>query len=131
MLSDNRETRERAGDLMVIDVAANVTLFQGAIVCTNAAGDAVPGSTATTLTAQGISQGNYVGGPVAGTVRANVKRGCFLLKNHGADPVTKAERNKPCFIVDDETVAKTDGAGTRSKAGIVHEVSDGGVWVRF
>lgn len=130
-LNDKRDIRERAGDLVVLGVAASTTIHQGALVCANAAGYAVPGATATTLTAIGVAQNSVVSGSVAGDVRINVKRGTFLFKNAAADPITIADTGKSCFIVDDETVAKTDGTSTRSKAGIVHEVSDGGVWVRL
>jgi len=34
-------------------------------------------------------------------------------------------------VVDDQTVAKTDGTATRSPAGFVDMVDDLGVWVRF
>jgi hypothetical protein len=35
------------------------------------------------------------------------------------------------FIVDDETVAKTNGSSTRSVAGICRGVDAQGVWVEF
>lgn len=130
-LSTARETRERAGDLYVVGVAASTTIHQGALVCLNASGYAVPGATATTLTALGRAEGNAVGGSVAGDVRVNVKRGCFLFKNKSDDLVTIADIGKDCYVVDDETVAKTSGTNTRSKAGIVHDVDSIGVWVRF
>ena len=38
---------------------------------------------------------------------------------------------KDCFIVDDQTVAKTNGANTRSRAGKVFDVDADGVWVDF
>jgi hypothetical protein len=42
---------------------------------------------------------------------------------------------KPCYMVDDQTVAKTDGttggAATRSPAGWVRDVDADGVWVEF
>ena len=48
-----------------------------------------------------------------------------------ADAITLADIGKDCFIVDDQTVAKTDGAGTRSRAGRVFDVDADGVWVDF
>ena len=36
-----------------------------------------------------------------------------------------------CYIVDDQTVAKTDGSSARSKAGTIVNVDDQGVWVRI
>jgi len=37
---------------------------------------------------------------------------------------------KTCYIVDDETVAKTNGTNTRSAAGTVVGVESDGVWVQ-
>ena len=34
-----------------------------------------------------------------------------------------------CYVVDDETVAKTNGTNTRSRAGVVVDVDAQGVWV--
>ncbi len=130
-LTDKREIRERAGNVFVRGVAANVTIHQGALVCNSAAGHATPGATATTLTALGVAEESVTGAGVAGVAKVRIKRGTFLFKNKADDLVTSAEIGKPCYVVEDETVAKTDGTGTRSKAGIVHDVEDSGVWVRF
>lgn len=42
----------------------------------------------------------------------------FLVANSSTDPVTQAELGSLIYIEDNQTVAKTDGAGTRSVAGI-------------
>jgi hypothetical protein len=34
-------------------------------------------------------------------------------------------------LVDDQTLAATDGAGTRSEAGDIYDVDDDGVWIEF
>ena len=47
-----------------------------------------------------------------------------------ADLIAQADVGKLCHVVDDQTVAKTDGTGTRSRAGIVARVETAGVWVR-
>ena len=61
-------------------------------------------------------------GPTCATSFANSSAG---------DLITIADIGKACFIVDDQTVAKTDGTGTRSRAGIVDGIeASGGVWVR-
>ena len=43
--------------------------------------------------------------------------------------ITQAEIGDACYIVDDETVAKTSGGNTRSVAGEIVDVDDDGVWV--
>ena len=61
-----------------------------------------------------------------------MKRGNFCLANSaGADEITAADIGKVCYIVDNQTVAKTDGTATRSPAGIVDDVDDAGVWVNI
>lgn len=67
----------------------------------------------------------------AGDVTVKWRRVPFLYGNAGSDAVTAADIGTVCYIVDDQTVAATDGTGSRSKAGIVEEVSSAGVWVRF
>ncbi|EKK5133725.1 TPA: hypothetical protein NII88_006806, partial [Pseudomonas aeruginosa] len=43
--------------------------------------------------------------------------------------VTQAHLMKPAYIVDDQTVAATDGTETRSPAGRIIGVEPDGVWV--
>lgn len=128
-LSNAREARERPGNQRVTGIAANTTIFQGGLTCINAAGWAVPGAVATTLKAIGVAEETVVNGAVAGASKVKTKRGTFLFKNKADDLVTKVEVDSDCYIVDDETVAKTDGTDTRSVAGKVFDVDDLGVWV--
>jgi len=59
-----------------------------------------------------------------------VQPGIHRWENSAAgDAITKAEIGDRCYIVDDQTVAKTDGSSTRSPAGIVVAVDSLGVWV--
>lgn len=49
-----------------------------------------------------------------------------------ADLIEADDVTKDCYGVDDDTVALTDGSGTRSRAGSIHAVTeDGRVVVRF
>ena len=62
----------------------------------------------------------------------NYRPGVFRVGNSSAgDAITKADIGAACYIVDDQTVAKTSGTNTRSPAGIVDGVDSLGVWVRF
>ncbi len=131
-LSQPRNTLTKGRDLLVLPVAAATAIHGGAFVALNASGLAVPGSVATTLLAAGRAEesaDNSAG--AAGAISVTVRRGVFLFKNHGADPVVQADTLKDCYIVDDETVAKTNGGNTRSKAGKVLEVEAAGVWVEI
>ncbi|MCP1375384.1 hypothetical protein [Dyella lutea] len=132
MLAADRNTLATDGKLVVLPVAAGAKIFAGALVVANATGYVAPGSTATTLTYLGRAEeyvDNTAGADGAATVR--VRRGsAFYWKNAAGDLVTQASLGKPCYIVDDETVSKTNAGGnTQSLAGTVIGVDAGGVWV--
>ncbi len=113
-------------------VAEAKKIYAGSLVVNNASGYAEPGSTATTLTALGKAEeqvDNSLGANGALSIR--VSRGVFLFANTGADAVTRAKIGKSCYIVNDYSVAKTNGAGTRSIAGKVIDVTSEGVWVEI
>jgi hypothetical protein len=131
-LTKPRDTIERGRDLLVIPVAASTTIYQGALVAVNASGYAVPGSVATTLKAAGRAEetiDNASGS--AGALSVKVKRGVFKFKNYASDACVQANVLGDCFIVDDESVAKSDGSSARSRAGKILEVEATGVWVEI
>lgn len=130
-LTADRDTPFKDGVLIPVPVAAGVKIYAGAMVAANSTGYATPGALSTSLTYLGRAEGmvdNTAG--AAGALTVLVRRDkAFRWANHGADPVTQAEMGQPCFIVDDQTVAKTSGNSTRSPAGIVLGVDADGVWV--
>lgn len=112
---------------------AATKLFQGGLVVCDA-GYAAPGRTATGLIAAGVLVTDTVDNTAgaAGAKQVDVRRGVFKFANSSAgDLIVQADVLKDCYIVDDATVAKTDGTGTRSKAGriISIDAADGGVFV--
>jgi hypothetical protein len=129
-LTQERDTPERSGDFVVHPMAAAKKIYAGALVVLNA-GYAAPGSTATGLVATGRAEetvDNTSGGH--GDLSIKVRRGIFRYANSGGgDAIGRTEIGKTCYIVDDQTVAKTDGTGTRSAAGKVIDVESAGVWV--
>jgi len=132
-LTQKRETPSRAGDLFSRGIAADTVIFAGALVCLSATGYAVPGSTATTLTADGIANDTVDNtGGANDDLQVPVERGVFRFANSAAaDAITRAEIGDNCYIVDDQTVAKTDGTASRSIAGKIEDVDAQGVWVRI
>ena len=130
-LTTERNTRLRIGDLRLEPVAAAVKIFGGSLVMRNAAGYLTKGATATGCIGVGRAEktvDNTAG--AAGALSLDYRLGSFLFANLAADLVTIADIGKPCFIADDQTVARTDGTATRSRAGIVEAVEATGVWVR-
>ena len=123
----------RDGNIISVPVAASVKIYAGALVARDASGDATPGATATGILGlgRGESQADNSSGS-AGDISVEVRKGVFKYENSsGGDEITGAEIGSDCYIVDDQTVAKTDGTSTRSVAGTVFEVEADGVWVKF
>ncbi|MGD2079959.1 MAG: hypothetical protein PVJ36_02360 [Nitrospirota bacterium] len=132
-LTADRNTAMRDGQVVSLPVAASERIFAGALVARDANGYAAPGATATGLLGAGRAEAqadNSSGS--AGDVSVEVRKGVFKFENSaGADEITAADMGADCYIVDDQTVARTDGTGTRSVAGRVFDVEGGGVWVKF
>jgi hypothetical protein len=128
-LTRDRNTPEKEGKLLALPMAAATTIYAGSLVVINAAGYAAPGSTATTLRAAGRAEEHRVNSGNNGDVVINVRRGVFKFANATADPVTALLST--CYIVDDQTVAATNGTNTRSAAGKVLTIDTDGVWVEI
>lgn len=133
VLASERGTKSRDGKTFARKVAAGVVIYQGGLTCLTATGFATPGAVATTLTGEGMALqtvDNSAG--AAGDLTVEVEKGCFQYKNSAAaDAITIAEIGDDCYVVDDETVAKSNGGATRSIAGKIVDVDAQGVWVRF
>lgn len=119
------------GLIREIGVKANAVIYAGALVV-NDAGVAAPGRTATGLVAIGRAEQtvNNTGG-ADNAQRIKVRRGVFGFKNKADDLVVAADVGKDCYIVDDETVAKTHATNTRSIAGKVFAIDGDTVFVDF
>jgi len=131
-LTAARNTQSLGAVLDVQDypVGATTTIYQGSLVALNAAGYAVPASTAATQFALGRAKSTVVNTGSNGAKIVAVETGTFKWGNSGSsDAIAQAEVGDFCWIVDDQTVAKTNGSGTRSRAGRITGVDAGGVWV--
>lgn len=128
-LTQDRNTSMKATDVVVLGLAASTRIFGGSLVMLNAAGFLVPGSTATGLTYAGRAEefaDNTSG--AAGAVKTPVRRNkAFKWTNDGS--IVQANLLKTAYVVDDGTVAATDGGGTRSAAGRIVGIDSDGVWV--
>lgn len=128
-LKKDRNTPQRMGDRLVLQVAENTTIYAGSLVAVNAEGYAVPASAATTLTAAGRAEHQVINSGSDTTESIIVLRGVFKFENLSSDAVSKVFST--CYMVDDQTVAATDGGGTRSIAGKVLDIEPDGVWVEI
>lgn len=113
-------------------VAANATIYAGAIVAFNSAGFAVPAAAVAAHRIDGRAEEQVRGGPTDGAATVLVRPGVFRFDNAtGADAVVQADLLNECFVVDDNTVARTNGGGTRPVAGRIIDIDPQGVWVRL
>lgn len=132
-LTKDRNTARRVGEDFTFPVAAAVTCHAGAIAVLDASGNVKPAVTATGLICVGRfedSANNAAGS--AGDITAKVAPGTYQYANSAAaDAITAAEIGDTCYLVDDQTVAKTDATGTRSAAGKIVGMDAAGVWVKM
>lgn len=132
-LSADRNTPIRTAEDFEFPVAASTLIHAGSLVCINSSSLATKGAVATTLKCVGIATeraDNSAG--LASAIRVKVRRGCFRFGNStAADLIALADIGADCYIVDDQTVAKTNGGATRSVAGKIRDVDADGVWVQI
>lgn len=130
-LTKERDTQAREGVDFVYTLAAGAVGFAGGIGCVSTStGLANRGSTSTTLKAVGRIKKSF--NQANGDTVMEVEAGVFGFNNSSStDQITNASVGLPCYIVDDNTVALTNGTNTRSVAGRIVDVSDGQVWVRM
>lgn len=122
-----RLTPTQIGQRIARPVATGATVFGGTLVALLLAnGNAVPAGTPDSGNAIGVAESDATAGEIV-----NARRTVGLFDNSAAaDEITAADIGSPCFIVDDQTVARTSDSGSRGIAGTVHGVTeDGDVWV--
>src|SRR5690554_6562272 len=132
-LTDNRDIPEKAHPASMIHgfQGANSTQFYhgGIVVIDQADGRLKKGVTGTGLLCVGRCEEDVLTG-ASNTRKVKAKSGIFKWGNSAAsDAIAADDIGKDCFIVDDQTVALTNGTNTRSKAGTIYDVDSDGVWV--
>lgn len=130
-ITTDRNTPYKDAQLLVVKLAAGAAVLAGTMAVANADGFSEMATLADDLTYLGRFEeavDNSTGDD--GDKTALVRRHkAFCWENHGADLVTQTSLGQLCYIVDNQTVAATDGTGTRSAAGIVLVIDAEGVWV--
>jgi hypothetical protein len=132
-LNKDRITPRKDGLQYGRPVAATKIIFVGALCCLNATGFLVPGSADNTLVADGVAieyRDNTLGADGDLTCIID-KRPHRFANSADADLIAAAQIGDNCYVVDDQTVAKTNGGGARPVAGVIADVDDSGVWVKF
>lgn len=120
--------------------AASLTFMTGSLLMLNTSGFLTNVAAATLKPAGILGQQpskvpatSYTSTAVAGETRLDVLQVTAKLDNDGADPLTEADLEGPCYFTDDHTVCKTSTG--KSFVGRVKAIDDAtsptgaGVWV--
>lgn len=129
-LTSDLSTPCRLGRQYVHPLAAGVKAFSGGIAVLDATGNCRPAITATGLTACGVFQetvDNLLGS--AGDKVVRVEKGVFGFLTDGT--INRTHIGRTVYLLDDQTVAATNGSGRRSPAGTLDDFDGNHAWIRF
>lgn len=126
--TEGRNTKRRNADRVSVLVNSGSTIYAGTLITLLAAnGNAVPAGTASAGVAVGVAEDTVIGD---GVKRVDATRGCYQFANSASgDLITAADIGNTCYLVDNQTVAKTDNSAARKAAGKIIDVDASGVWV--
>lgn len=130
-LTADRNTPEASGVERIGLLGAAQSIFMGSILMRNASGHLIKGAVA--AGSFGVGRAEDRGTSItAGVTSQRYRPGVHRFANATAgDLIVTADIGAACYVLDDQTVAKTNGGATRSPAGIIDNVDATGVWVRF
>ena len=124
-LTEARDTREiAAGGIHYtreFTVAAGSTVYAGGITAVNSSGNAVPATSAGSITVVGRAENSAIGGETVKT-----RSGMFLYSPVSSGAFAANDVNKTCYVKDDQTVTLTGGTAA-VVAGVVRDVLSDGV----
>ena len=126
--TEGRNTKRRNADKVSGLVNTAATLYAGTMVTRlTASGNLVPAGTASAGVAVGVAEDTVTGD---GVKTCEYSRGCYQFKNSASgDLIAAGDIGNTCYVVDNETVAKTDNSAARKAAGKIVDVDANGVWV--
>lgn len=121
---------DAVADDFTLPLAASATIYRGALVALNMSGYAVNAVSTHGNRVVGVAQERVVNSGSAGAKSIRVERGAFGFANSaGDDAITLADVGRPCWVVDNETVARTSANGARVFAGHVVRVDGSTIYV--
>ena len=132
-LTEGRTTKKRELRVVNRQMLANAKIYEGSLAALTAAGYATPGAVSATLKKPGLARATVDNtGGANGAKSIEIEYGTFQFANSAAgDRIVIGDIGGTAYIVDDQTVAKTNGGATRSAAGEIVDVDAQGVWVKF
>ena len=114
VLTADRNTPIKDGELLVLGMAAATKVFAGGMAAANASGYIRPAADAAGLTVVGMTEEQVDNSAGAnGDLTVPVRRGkVFIFKNSATNAVTLAQLGKDIYVEDDETVASAGGTNS-------------------
>jgi hypothetical protein len=119
------------------NIAAGVTIWDGAMVAIDSSGNCRPARAtssdrvlgpATRRVAPQVGAGAVADGLGVTVDASKIMR---YANSAGGDAITVADIDRDCYVVDDQTVARTSAGDTRPRAGRIAAVDSSGVYVDF
>ncbi len=106
-------------------------VYKGALMVYDPSAQTIePGGVDTDLIALGRAEESATTAEIAAGKKPKIRSGIFAFENSSAgDAIANTDAGVTCYIVDDQTVAKTNGTNTRSAAGKIVKVAGGKVYV--
>lgn len=130
-LTESITPPQMVGNTYRFPVKSAVLIYRGALIVVTSTGYAKPGVTGTSLRAVGVAT-EYVDNTDGddGDLNVNVRQGVFGFRNSAdGDEITAADIGATCYVVDDQTVAKTSNGNARSPAGRICMLEGGLVYI--
>jgi hypothetical protein len=130
----DRDTPTRSGDQVSHPLAAATKIPAGVMVQINAAGNAVNASATIANKMVGVSEelvDNSGGAAGDKSITPRRRIAARFANSASGDLIARADIGGTAYVVDNQTVAKTDDTGARPAAGKIIDVDAQGVWVEF
>lgn len=119
-------------EMLSLPMKGSTTIYKGAIVAMTSAGYALPGAATATNITMGIASETKTNSGADGAAEIQVRCGVFAFENSASsDLIATTEIGKTCYVVDDNTVAKTDNSAARPAAGKVVKIENSQVFVKL
>lgn len=127
--TEPRNTLRRNAVRLHAVVNSGATLYAGTLATLlTATGAAVPAGTANAGPAVGVALDTVTGDGVK-TIELERGYAWRFANSASTDEITKGDIGATCYMVDNQTVAKTDNSAARKAAGKIIDVDAQGVWV--
>lgn len=132
-LTKDRDTRELLDPrVRRFSLAAGAVIHAGGLVALTTGGVVRPAGQDVNDLVVGVAcraVDNATG--AEGDAVVDVKTGVFKLANSQTDPLGLTDSGQTVFAEDDETLARSDAAGTLAPAGSLWQVDEDGVWIKI